>query len=296
MQISIRRTERLLACGVGFWAAALLGAGVALADGSGAQVTAVVGDAVTSGGRPLQNRSQIADDEKIALGKDGNCSILVDDDALIEMCEDTAVVFETDESTGRRRIRVDAGQIRIVVEPRVVDERLEVHTPAAIATILGTIVHVAVDPATGETTITSAESKVRVESSDPSVKGSTTVAALEQISLKPGEAPPAQPRRLDPQEVAELGGCLVDFHAAARNLDRDDLQLHAVERIAIRDGASTPWNPPPVPAAPAVDPVRDIVDPAEVCSPNDCGLGEMDSESRSRVDLLENFNALEVAQ
>jgi hypothetical protein len=220
------------------------------------------------------------------MGKDAGCSLLVDEDALIELCEETSVVLERDERTQRRRVRVDAGEIRIVVEPRLRKERLEIHTPAAIATILGTIVHVAVDPATGETTISSAQSEVRVESSDPSVKGSTTVAALEQITVKPGEAPPVRPRRLAREEIAALGGCLVDFHAVAPELARDGVQLHTMERIVTRDAAETPWNDPPGPAAPAGGLSNDLVDPAEVCSPTDCTDGEIPPPDQREQQVL----------
>jgi hypothetical protein len=249
----------------------LLGAVAALADEPSAQVTAIVGDAVAGSGRPLAHRSGVEDGEEIRMGKEAGCSLLVDDDALLELCEDTSVVLERDERTNRRRVRVDAGEVRIVVEPRLREERLEIHTPAAVATILGTIVHVAVDPETGETTISSAQSKVRVESSDPSVKGATTVSALEQITVKPGEAPPAQPRRLAREEIAALGGCLLDFHATAEELARDEFHLHVLDRVSTVDGGRTPWSAPPGPAAPAVNPSNDLVDPASVCSPTNCG-------------------------
>jgi hypothetical protein len=273
MQVQLRRVERLVAWGIGIGLPLLLAAAAALADEPSAQVTAVVGDAVTGSGRPLADRSELGDDEEIRMGKDGGCSLLVDDDALLELCEDTSVVLERDEQTHRRRVRLDAGEIRIVVEPRLLEERLEVHTPAAIATILGTIVHVAVDPATGVTTISSAQSKVRVESSDPSVKGSTTVAALEQITVKPGQAPPAHPRRLSRGEIAALGGCLLDFRAVAQDRARDEVQLRVVDRIATADGEDTPWSGRPGPAAlaPAVNPPSDLVDPASICLPTDCG-------------------------
>jgi len=286
MKAQLRRLERLLAWGIGMALSVLLGAVVALADDPSAQVTVVVGDAVAGSGRPLASHSGVADDEEIRMGKHGGCSLLVDDDAVIELCEETAVVLERDERTQRRRVRVDAGEIRIVVEPRLLEERLEIHTPAAIATILGTIVHVAVDPATGETTISSAESKVRVESSDPSVKGSTTVAALEQITVKPGKAPPSQPRRLAREEIAALGGCLVNFHTAAHEVARDEIQAHIVERIATVDGAEAPWNRHPGPAAPAENPSNDLVDPANVCLPTDCS-GEKISPPPQRGQFLE---------
>lgn len=277
MQTQLRRRSRFLAWGIGIWVSVLLGTGVALADEFGAQVTAVVGDAVVGSGRPLANHSGIGDDQEIRMGKDGGCSLLLDDDALIEMCENTSVVLERDDRTGRRRVRVTAGEIRIIVEPRLVEERVEIHTPAAIATILGTIVHVAVDSATGNSTFSSAQSQVRVESSDPRVKGSTTVGALEQITVRPGEAPPSRPRRLDREEIAALGGCLVDFHAAAQELARHDVQLHTVERIATRDAAETPWDRSTAPAALDAFPSNDLIDPAEVCSPTDCSDEEMGS-------------------
>ena len=133
MQTQLRRMGRLSAWGIGIWLSVLLGAVLALADEPSAQVTVVVGDAVAGSGRPLANHSGIGDDEEIRMGKDGGCSLLVDDDALIELCEETSVVLERDERTQRRRVRVDAGEIRIVVEPRLLEERLEIHTPAARA-------------------------------------------------------------------------------------------------------------------------------------------------------------------
>jgi hypothetical protein len=243
-----------------------------------ARVTTAVGAVSTDSGRALGVRSSLADEEKISLEKDEGCSVLIDDDALVEMCEETEMVLETDPESGRRLVRIDAGEIRIIVEPRAVGQRIEVHTPAAIATILGTIVHFAVDPATGETIISSAENRVRVRSSDPSVAGSTVVSPLEQIRMKPGQAPPEEPKKLAPEEFAELGGCLVDFHSVAGKLASDGFQIRTADRIAIAEGAETPWNPVQPPAAPTVDPGYDIVEPSEICSPVDCGVGEIEEQ------------------
>jgi hypothetical protein len=279
MRLRMRNSIWLPALGLaGSMALGLPGAGPARAEGGGAQVTAVVGDAVTGSGRALENHSAIADDEKITLGKDDACSILIDDDALLELCEETEVTLERDPLTKRRIVRVNAGEVRIVVEPRLVGERIEIHTPAAIATILGTIVHVGVDPQTRETTLTSKESKFRVVSSDPNVKGSTTVTDLEQLVMRPGDPPPKQPRRLEPEEVDELGGCLVDFHQVAGDLASHALQLRPTERIAAIESAEVPWDSPGGPAAPAQDPADDIVEPAAVCSSFDCaGASDMES-------------------
>jgi hypothetical protein len=48
--------------------------------------------------------------------------------------------------------------VRVSAEKRLGDERIEIHTPAVIATILGTVVFVSVD-ALGVTTITSEVSR-----------------------------------------------------------------------------------------------------------------------------------------
>ena len=283
MRSSKRILTRLTVFGsAGLVAFGLLGAGAARADGSGGQVTAIVGKGSAGEGRALENHSAIADDQKIALRKDEACSILIDDDTLLELCEETEVTLERHPVSNRRIVRVSAGEVRIVVEPRVADDRIEIHTPAAIAVLLGTIVHVSVDPATRETTLTSKESKFRVVSSDPNVKGSTTVTDLEQLVMRPGESPPKQPRRLDPEELDELGGCLVDFHAVAGNLASHALKLRPAERIAAVEGGKYPGNGAPGPAAPSQDPADDIVEPSEVCNPIDCaGVGEMEGGSGS---------------
>lgn len=264
--------------GIGVAILLALTADIAVGEEFAARVTTAVGDVTTDSGRPLAVRSPVEDDEKIALEKDEGCSVLIDDDALVEMCEETVMALETDAESGRRLVRIEAGEIRIVVEPRGAGERIEVHTPAAIATILGTIVHFAVDPTTGKTTISSAESRVRVRSSDPDVPGSVVVSPLEQVRMMPGQAPPERPRTLEPEEFAELGGCLVDFHALAGKLANDGFQLHTADRMAAAEAAQTPWDPSRPPQAPGLDPADDIVEPSEVCSPSDCGLGEIEEQ------------------
>jgi len=246
---------RITRIGAAVLAGAMAAAFPAFADDMGGQVTAVIGEVVTGNGRALENHTQVADDERIALGKDGAASILFDRDSLVELCRETEVVLAKDPRTGARRIRVDSGALRVVVEPRAVPEPIEIHTPTAIATIRDTIVHVAVDPASGDTTITGEENQVRVRSSDPAVPGSVTVSALEQIVVRSGGPLPARARRLESAEVERLAGCQVDFHAAASDLASQDRRLHAAERIATTDGDLDGWRmPPESPAAPSTPP------------------------------------------
>ena len=107
----------------------------------------------------------------------------------------------------------------MVVEPRLGEEKIEIHTPAAIATVLGTILHIAVDT-NGITTITSEVSRVLVESANPTIPGQTTVSGGEQIVIHPDQAPPERPAKLSSRGVASLSGCLLDFHGAALSVDR----------------------------------------------------------------------------
>jgi len=200
----------------------------ACADEMAGQITASTGDALAG---------TVADGERVRLGEDGACSILLDEDAVVELCGEAEVSFRRDRASNRRIVSLQSGAIRIVVEPREFEERIEIHTPAAIATLLGTIAYVAVDPKTGETTITSAQSKVSVRSDEPSVPGTTILSAGEQIRVEPGEAPPARPRRLDPEQISELGGCLADLHKAAADRDSRASRERATDRLTAIDAA-----------------------------------------------------------
>jgi hypothetical protein len=193
-------------------------AGAADAAQEAARVTAAVGPAQT-GDAALEAHGALGEGAGIETGKDGNCSLLVDEDALMELCGDTSLRLERKggDPKGPRVVKLDRGEIRMVVEPRLGEERIEIHTPAAIATILGTILHVSVD-ALGVTTVTSSAARVLVGSSDPAVKSTVTIGEGQQVVVEPGQAP-TRPVELDKAKMAALGGCLIDFHGAA--LDRD---------------------------------------------------------------------------
>jgi ferric-dicitrate binding protein FerR (iron transport regulator) len=191
-----------------------------------ARVTAAVGEV---GG--LSQHGGVGDDQTIETGDDGGCSLLIDDHAIVEVCGDTRLRLARNPSDGSRIIRIDQGEARIVVDPSAIGERIEIHTPAAIATILGTVVFVSVDPVTKEVTFTSQDHQMRVESTDPTVGGGVTVSGGEQVSVVPGQAP-SSPRRLLPQTMAALGGCLVDLGPLSLALDRGAQESRTVKEIA----------------------------------------------------------------
>ncbi len=265
----VEMASRMMRLGVFATSAAALSwipAAPAVADSKAGQVTAAI-DADLAG--------PIADGEHVQLGEEAACSILLDDDAVVELCGKTSLVFERDRDSKRRIISLDSGELRVVVEPRDFEERIEIHTPAAIATLLGTIVHVSVDPQTGATIISSAESKVSVRSDEPDVRGTTVLTAGEQVTVEPGEAPPMTPTRLDAREISELGGCLVNFHSAAADRDSRDRGDRLTDQLAASDAA----NAASLPAAtdsdrPAGSPLDAPGDPIagqeDVCVTTDC--------------------------
>ena len=267
--------------------AALLwcGAPAVLADEAAGRVTASI-DAEFAG--------PIADGEHVKLGEDGACSILLDDDAVVELCGQTSVVFKRNRDSNRRIVSLDSGELRIVVEPREFEERIEIHTPAAIATLLGTIVHVSVDPKTGETTISSAESKISVRSDQPTVRGTTVLAAGEQVTVEPGEAPSAKPKRLDPQEVSKLGGCLVDFHGSAADRDSRESGERVMDRLTAFDASNAGSLPGAAPSDRPGGPPRDgpgdpLTGQEGVCVATDCernldpGYGQVDPSRSLKI-------------
>jgi len=249
----------------------MLSAGPSVAAPEGARLTAVVGDA-TSGDAELSRQGTLAEDTQIQTGSNGGAAMLVDEDSLVELCAETIMTL-THNDAGNRVIQVNAGTTRIIVQPRPGEEHIQIHTPAAIATILGTVVYVTVDPITGESSIASADHPVRIRSADPKVAGETTIHGSERITMKPGEAPAAEPERLPESTLTNLGGCLSDFHAAALHMDRIANASNVGDRIAMADGSVA--SLPTVamgeagPDMPMPGPEPSIEDPSEVLSPID---------------------------
>lgn len=217
----IRQLGRALAPGLAGAACLLLlpDLGMAATDATAARVTSAVGK-TESEGAPLDPHGSLPEGADVETGDEGGCSLLLDEDAVMELCAGTnlRITRKGGDPKGPRVVELDRGEVRMVVEPRLGTERIEVHTPAAIATILGTILHVSVD-ALGVTAVTSSAARVMVESSTAGVSGSTTISAGERVVVEPGQSPSAA-KRLDPEQLAALGGCLIDFHEATLAYDR----------------------------------------------------------------------------
>ena len=232
------------------------------------RLTTAVG--TTSGGRELDASAGLRDGDALVTEEEGGCSVLVDGDALMEVCENTSLQIERKGGArdGSRVVKLDRGEIRMVVEPRLGEQKIEIHTPAAIATVLGTILQVAVDT-NGVTTVTSEVSRVLVESADPSVSGATTIEGGQQIVVQPGQAPPSRPKKLSPGAIANLGGCLIDFRESALRSARvatTQAGIDAAVAEDVADAALPYWSFPSVVSMELTDSVsttvNELPDPA----------------------------------
>ncbi len=229
----------------------VFGAGIALAT-QDVVLTAVKGDASIQD-RELGERAELAEDQQLRTGDDSGCSVLLDKSAVVELCGSTQISFGRDAKRGNRIVNVESGELRLVVEPREANERIEIHTPAAIATILGTVVYISVDPVTGATTISSSESRVNIRARDgvecsprgmppepgiPECAEGATIGSLEQLTITPGERPESV-KKLSQRQVDDLGGCLLDFRDLALDVDRRSQESKAVARVAEVDMAAS---------------------------------------------------------
>ena len=232
--------------------AALAAAGPAGAATQGATVTAVTGE-TGAGGVPIERQAKLTDGDPLQTGEDGACSLLVDEDAVLELCQATSLRLghRDGRSDGPRVLELRRGEIRVLAEPRAADQRIEIHTPAAIATIMGSVVYVSVD-ANGVTTIASGESDVRIESARQ-LGSSITLAAGQQVTVRPGMPVPRKAQVWDP-DSSPADGCLVDFRALAYEASRTPGDGRSLDAITGQDaldglpsvgaGSEGPWTSP----------------------------------------------------
>ncbi len=222
-----------------------------------ALLTSVKGETSSATGA-LDSHAELIDGDELETGDESGCSVLLDESAVVELCGRTRISFATDKKRGNRIVNIESGTVRMIIEPREPGERIEIHTPAAIATILGSIIYVTVDPVTGEVTFTSSDSQINIRERDdvdctpiglpaeagiPRCAEGTTIGSLEQLTVMPGEKP-REKKQVSEADLASLGGCLFDFHDLAAQIDRMAQANKATQRVLAIDIAAV--NLPPV--------------------------------------------------
>ena len=255
----------------------LVAAGALAASGpAGAEllgtVTAVKGD-TSIGEAPAELSDRVSEDQSIVTGPEASCSVLVEKRALIQFCGQAAVRLRHDQERNATIVDVSEGSTRTLAGPRQADEPLEIHTPVAIAAILGTILSVSVEPATGDATFALEEGKARIETRGSAGGGTVLLNAGEQVRVSAdGRAGEVKPLRL--RDLAERPDCLDDrfFRGASVETARLERLQWLTDAITSEDIPYT--GLPPVAAAPEqpLEPPGGADEPLDPYPNDPCGL------------------------
>ncbi len=273
-----------------YWMHAVLAVLVALPVGAAsaapaARVTGTVGSN-TTGDAALALREGLEEGADVVTSEDGGCSLLIDDDLVMEACGDTRVSLERKDGKddGARVVRLERGNVRMVVEPRGVDEeKVEIHTPAAIATVLGTILHVNVD-ALGVAEVTSEASRVQVNSTNPNITDTVVLEAGQTVRIAV-DGTLGDVVELDPEELRARGTCFDLTHDAALHADsrrRTQSKIDSVNNKTIEEtkipAVGSPGDPGFTPPGDPGD-GTDNQPPPEVTNPPDMMMDSMEPPS-----------------
>lgn len=203
LRIRIRRIAFVLG-------AALVFAGTAQAD---TVLTAAEGNVSLNGTAAVQSDS-VAVGDTVSVEGSGIASVLVGDTAVVRMCHGAALGFGNDTGAGPSALNLRGGQVKVSAGKRPTESPLEIHTPAAIATLMGTEVHVSVDEENGSTTITSLEHQIRIAGA--TAADTKVISPGEKISIS-GEGVVGEVESADAADLAFSSDCLDDkrFRIAA---------------------------------------------------------------------------------
>ena len=204
-------------------------------------VTSISGAAIATGQAPrnVALHDEVFSSQRLSTGSEGALSVLLDGDAVLELCDDTTVRLREADDLGRRGMSLDGGQVRIVAGGE--GRGIVVDTPAGRVVIDTGSVDVAVEADTGETRVAGRGGWVSVRGVAAAAVVRFDLAPGDVIYVRPGEAPgtryePAGAALLDP------GACFESSHLAAVGVDRGlgDATDTALDRLALAEAAPAP--------------------------------------------------------
>lgn len=207
---------------------------------------------VTAAGKQLGQLDEISSADTIEVGGDGIASLVVADSAIVKMCHGATLGFDNDQGDGPSALTLRNGQLKVSSEKRPTDNPLEIHTPAAIATLLGTELHIDVDPETGDSTFTSIGHQTRINSVDTPDGEGIVISPGESVVVRKGEQPDAV-KAADFAAIQTTSNCLDEkrFRVAAVSVARQDYGKQSLAQIAAMDAET---NLPTVSAGPPIFP------------------------------------------
>ncbi len=221
-------------------------------------VTSSTGN-VSVGSRQLEQNDIVDTSDRVDIEGNGSASLLVENSTVVRLCNDASLGFGNDHGNGPNALSLAAGQAKISAGKRANDDPLEVHTPAAIVTLLGTEAHVVVDAETGDTVITSLAQRVRVEGLDTASGGAMVLSAGQKVTIRKGEEP-GDIEVVHVSSLADTSACLDDarYRVAAVSAARGNYAESSLNAIALMDSEV---DVPTVAAGPPIIPTGTLGPP-----------------------------------
>lgn len=213
----------------------LLSLGIAGTASAVTVMTSTTGNVSSDGASRGQHDILVASD-RIDLEGNATASLIVDDAAIVRLCHGASLGFASDGGEGSGALDLRAGQLSVSSGKRAGDDPLEIQTPAAVATLLGTKAHLEVDLLTGDTVVTSLKNQVRVSGVGEFADQSVVLSAGEKVTIRKGFGPGAvEPADLDSDSSSSA--CLDDsrYRTAAVTSARGKYGQSSVGPIAIMD-------------------------------------------------------------
>lgn len=246
----------------------IIGAPSALA-GIQAIVTSVDGNA-KSGQTPVQLHSPVSLGSALVTDDDASCSVLIDRATVVQFCGRTSIRIVEDKARDITIVQIDEGSTRTTVAPRGLDNPLEIHTPIAVAVIVGTVITTTVEAITGDTTFEVAEGSIRVRSTDSADSSMVTVEAGESVTIRRGQPP----ERVTTYQGGGMNAqdCAGRLRMASVKTARKAREPDVTEEITKKDILPPAVSLPPAEAKPWPKVPTSVIDPIDPCSsPLLCG-------------------------
>ena len=196
--------------------------------------------------------SERSDPIELETNRSSSVSVLYGESISLQLGPSTKVLVVPASDQRGELIDLVRGELRTVTRRDRSKKRPEIHTPSAVIRPSTTVLHLFVDPVSGDTEATSVESRAWVVSSDPSHKQSSILNTGQQVMIRVGQAPGSIRKQLQ-----DIKGDIMGF-VSGRKLREDALAYDmtrdgkiALGQIAMNDvpGTSLPSVASPFPSA-----------------------------------------------
>lgn len=208
----------------------------ATSAGTAATVMTSTTGNVTNATENLGQNDVLMATDRVDLEAGATASLMVGDTAIVRLCHGASLGFVGDRGRSTSALNLRTGQLKVSAGKRAIDEPLEIHTPAAIATLLGTEAHVDVDPTTGDTVVTSLHHEIKVSGVGASSDKSVVISAGQKVTIEKGSGPGAV-ETADVPSISFTSACLDDarYRIAAVSFARHQYGAGVLARIAKMD-------------------------------------------------------------